>query len=219
MACKPGDLVLIPFPFSDLQSAKKRPKQALAEVEGAKIASLEAAGGRGSRSRRRVTDSRTSLSRRIGLVARPGSRKGRYGHQAMTFVFSKHVLKELDDCPCHVFVFTSCAHFMYSDCIYKEAAMARTEVREATGRNETINLRASQKQKALIDRAAEALGRSRSDFMLETVCREAETVLLDRRYFALSQDAFKRFTAMLDDPPASNPKLRRLLQTRAPWER
>jgi uncharacterized protein (DUF1778 family) len=97
--------------------------------------------------------------------------------------------------------------------------MARTGVREATGRNETINLRASQKQKALIDRAAEALGRSRSDFMLETVCREAETVLLDRRYFALSQDAFKRFTAMLDNPPASNPKLRRLLQTHAPWER
>ncbi len=95
--------------------------------------------------------------------------------------------------------------------------MASTETREA-GRGETINLRASQKQKMLIDRAAEALGRSRSDFMLETACREAETVLLDRRYFDLSSDEFKRFRAMLDKPPASNPKLRRLLRTRVPWD-
>ena len=78
-------------------------------------------------------------------------------------------------------------------------------------RDETINLRASQRQKALIDSAAEALGRNRSDFMLETVCREAEAVLLDRRYF-------KRFTSMLDKPPASNARLRRLLKTKAPWE-
>ncbi len=86
------------------------------------------------------------------------------------------------------------------------------------GRGETINLRASLKQKLLIDRAAELLGRTRSDFMLETACREAETLLLDSRYFGLSPDTFKRFTAMLDKPPASNPKLRRLLQARAPWE-
>lgn len=95
--------------------------------------------------------------------------------------------------------------------------MAGTETRDA-GRGETINLRASQKQKVLIDQAAEALGRSRSDFMLDSVCREAERVLLDRRYFDLSPDAFKRFTALLDKPPASNPKLRRLLQTRSPWD-
>ena len=97
--------------------------------------------------------------------------------------------------------------------------MAGMVKKDAGGRGETINLRATQRQKVLIDRAAEALGRSRSDFMLETSCREAETVLLDRRYFALSDDAFRRFTAMLDKPPASNPKLRRLLQTRAPWDR
>ena len=87
------------------------------------------------------------------------------------------------------------------------------------GRGETINLRASRKQKALIDRAAGALGRSRSDFMLDTACREAESVLLDRRYFALPEDAFKKFVAMLDRPPKDNPRLRRLLQTRAPWDR
>ena len=96
--------------------------------------------------------------------------------------------------------------------------MPGTRTNEAA-RGETINLRASQKQKALIDHAAQTLGRSRSEFMLETACREAEAVLLDRRYFALSEAAFKRFTAMLDRPPKSNPRLRRLLQTKAPWER
>ena len=47
----------------------------------------------------------------------------------------------------------------------------------------------------------------------------AEAVLLDRRYFALSKDEFKRFKAMLDRPPKDNPRLRRLLQTKPPWER
>ena len=107
---------------------------------------------------------------------------------------------------------------MYCNCVYKRATQ-EARAKESMVRGETINLRASRRQKALIDRAAEALGRSRSDFMLETACREAETVLLDRRYFALSEEAFQRFTAMLDKPPASNPRLRRLLQTKAPWDR
>jgi uncharacterized protein (DUF1778 family) len=96
--------------------------------------------------------------------------------------------------------------------------MPGTETKDAT-RGETINLRATRKQKTLIDQAAETLGRSRSDFMLETACREAQAVLLDRRYFALSEDAFKRFAAALDQPPKDNPRLRRLLHTKAPWER
>jgi uncharacterized protein (DUF1778 family) len=94
---------------------------------------------------------------------------------------------------------------------------ARTKL--AAARGETINLRASRGQKALIDRAADALGRSRSEFMLETACREAETVLLDQRYFSLSEKEFRKFAAMLDRPPKDNPKLRRLLQTKAPWDR
>jgi uncharacterized protein (DUF1778 family) len=53
-------------------------------------------------------------------------------------------------------------------------------------RVENINLRVSRNQKALIDRAAEVQGRSRSDFMLEAACREAESVLLDQRYFYLA---------------------------------
>ena len=96
--------------------------------------------------------------------------------------------------------------------------MPKQAILEDRTRGETINLRASRKQKALIDQAAEALGRSRSDFMLSAACREAEQVLLDRRYFVLPDKAFREFTKMLDKPTKDNPRLRRLLQTRPPWE-
>jgi uncharacterized protein (DUF1778 family) len=55
--------------------------------------------------------------------------------------------------------------------------------------------------------------------MLEAACRSAERVLLDRRFFMLDSKTFKRFTDALDKSPADNPRLRRLLSTRAPWER
>ena len=93
--------------------------------------------------------------------------------------------------------------------------MPGTKPKSGTARGETINLGVSRKQKAMIDRAADALGRTRSDFMLDT----AESVLLDRRYFALSGEAFRRFTSILDQSPRDNPRLRRLLQTKAPWDR
>ena len=94
----------------------------------------------------------------------------------------------------------------------------RTDARTDNTRSQNINLRVTRSQKALIDRAASALRRNRSDFMLETACREADTVLLDRRYFSLSAEDFKRFMSMLDRPPTANHRLRRLLRTTAPWE-
>ncbi|MGN6592473.1 MAG: DUF1778 domain-containing protein [Terriglobales bacterium] len=96
--------------------------------------------------------------------------------------------------------------------------MASTGVQRTGTRGEVINLRANQKQKQLIDKAAEALGRSRSDFMLDAACREAESVLLDRRVFVVSGEKFDEFVALLDRPPRRNLRLRRLLRTRARWE-
>ena len=97
--------------------------------------------------------------------------------------------------------------------------MPGTKAKERQPRDVTINLRANQRQRALIDRAAETLGKNRSDFMLEAACREAGAVLLDRRVFLLDEKLYKRFTAALDKPPSDNPKLRRLLASKAPWER
>lgn len=86
-------------------------------------------------------------------------------------------------------------------------------------RAENINLRVSRRQKTLIDSAADALGRNRSDFMLDVVCREAESVLLDQCYFNLGEEEFRRFKAMLDNPPADNPRLAELLKRKPSWER
>ena len=97
--------------------------------------------------------------------------------------------------------------------------MPATRAKERQPRDVSINLRANQRQRALIDRAAEALGKNRSDFMLEVTCREADAVLLDRRVFLLDEKAYKRFTAALDKSPGDNPKLRRLLTSKTPWER
>ena len=82
----------------------------------------------------------------------------------------------------------------------------------------TISIRAKAGQRDLIDQAADRLGRSRSDFMLEVACRQAEDVLLDQTYFALDSDKMAAFQAMLDNPPEPNDRLRRLLNAPAPWE-
>jgi uncharacterized protein (DUF1778 family) len=82
----------------------------------------------------------------------------------------------------------------------------------------TISIRAKAGQRDLIDQAADRLGRSRSDFMLEAACRQAEDVLLDQTYFALDTSSFAAFQAMLDKPPAPTDRLRRTLKARAPWD-
>ena len=98
----------------------------------------------------------------------------------------------------------------------KSAPTPRVQEPDRAPRDVSINLRASRKQRTLIDRAAEATGKNRSDFMLEASCREAESVLLDRRYFTLDADAFRAFTAALDAPPADNPRLRSGTTARRP---
>ena len=86
-------------------------------------------------------------------------------------------------------------------------------------RSTVINLRADKPRRSLIDRAAAAVGKNRSEFMLDAATREATTVLLDRRFFELDARAFKQFTAALDATPSDNPRLRKLLSKKAPWER
>ncbi len=92
--------------------------------------------------------------------------------------------------------------------------MAQSENRQAV----SINIRASRRQRDLIDQAAQRLGCSRSDFMLEVACREVEDVLLDQAFFLVNGSTFAEFQKLLDHPLPPTDKLRRLLKTKAPWE-
>ena len=85
-------------------------------------------------------------------------------------------------------------------------------------RDAAINLRALPAQRDLIDRAANVLGKNRSDFMLEAACDKAQSVVLNQVFFSLDTDKFKQFTQMLDAPPIHNLGLERLMVVEPPWK-
>ena len=87
-----------------------------------------------------------------------------------------------------------------------------------TARKSLINLRVSRRDRDLIDRAADALGKNRTEFMLEATRRAAEGALLDRTLFRLSPERFEAFQAALDAPAKPPKALRDLLARKAPWE-
>ena len=84
---------------------------------------------------------------------------------------------------------------------------------------ETLNIRIKAADRGLIDRAAELTGKTRTDFILDATRRAAEEAILDRTLFVLDQEAYDQFVARLDEPPRENERLRRALQTPAPWEK
>jgi uncharacterized protein (DUF1778 family) len=87
------------------------------------------------------------------------------------------------------------------------------------GKRDTLNLRIKPELRLLIDRAADATGRNRTDFVLGAARLAAEEALLDRTNFVVDAKTYAEFLARLDAPPRPNARLRRALQTPAPWEK
>jgi len=85
-------------------------------------------------------------------------------------------------------------------------------------RRDALNIRIKPEVRGLIDRAAEAVGKTRTDFVLDAARRAAEEALLDRTMIALGPKAYAEFLARLDAPPRPNARLRRTMRTPAPWE-
>ena len=89
---------------------------------------------------------------------------------------------------------------------------------ESSTKRESLNIRVKAEERGLIDRAAKLRGKTRTDFILDAARLAAEEALLDQTPMVVSPDAFAAFLARLDQPPAPNERLRKTMQTPAPWD-
>jgi len=98
------------------------------------------------------------------------------------------------------------------------ATLERTAEPE-TEKKTNINLRVSVETRVLIDTAAAAVGKSRTEFMLESATQHAIDVLLDRRVFALDEEQHDALMRILQAPPPPTAELKKLMSSKSPWEK
>jgi uncharacterized protein (DUF1778 family) len=89
----------------------------------------------------------------------------------------------------------------------------------ARPKRETLNLRIKPEERSLIDRAAKARGKNRTSFVLDAARAAAEETLLDQTTITANAKAYAAFLARLDMPPRPNKRLRKTMQTTAPWHK
>ncbi len=85
----------------------------------------------------------------------------------------------------------------------------------------SINLRISNEERALIDQAAQSMGKTRTAFILENTLRIAEEIILDRTRFTLTSEQWAAMNAALDTPPSAEQVqgLNKLLAAKTPWKK
>lgn len=82
----------------------------------------------------------------------------------------------------------------------------------------SLNLRIKPEDKILIDRAANAVGKNRTEFVLEAARRAAEETLADLRVINVSPEVYQEFINQLDAAPGNNEALRKTMMSKSPWE-
>ena len=97
-------------------------------------------------------------------------------------------------------------------------AVALKRTANRSRRDTTINLRVPAQTRDLFDAAAEAVGKTRTQFVVDSARTQAMDVLLDKRIFKLNEIAFKEFCSVLDSPAQPTQKLKELLASKSPWE-
>ncbi len=81
-----------------------------------------------------------------------------------------------------------------------------------------LSMRLPEADLAVIDRAAQLRGRSRTDFVREAAVRAAEAVLMENTPIRMSPEGFAAFMAAIAAPAAPVPEMVELFRHKAPWE-
>ena len=89
----------------------------------------------------------------------------------------------------------------------------RTERRE-----HPISMRLPEADVAMIDRAADLRGRSRTDFVREAAVRVAEDALMENRLIRMSAEGFAHFMSVLSEPAEPVKEIVEVVNRPAPWE-
>jgi uncharacterized protein (DUF1778 family) len=95
--------------------------------------------------------------------------------------------------------------------------MEMTAFAERPKADATITMRIPVRTRDLIDSAAAAEGKTRTEFVLESARLHAIDVLLDQRVFALDPEQSAAFADVLDNPPKPTEALKALMKRPAPW--
>src|ERR1700730_11253772 len=81
-----------------------------------------------------------------------------------------------------------------------------------------LSMRLPEADIAIIDRAANLRGRSRTDFVREAAVRAAEDVVMETAPIRMSPAGFRVFMEALSKPARPVPEMIELFRRKAPWE-
>ena len=88
----------------------------------------------------------------------------------------------------------------------------------AKRKDHPLSMRLPETDIAIIDRAADLRGRSRTDFVREAAVRAAEAVVMESTLIRMSPKGFDAFMSAITAPATVVPETVEVLKRKAPWE-
>jgi len=93
----------------------------------------------------------------------------------------------------------------------RQAATARAT------KSQRIEVRATERQEAVLRQAAVATDRTMTDFILASAVEHAERILAERRWFTGTPERYDKFLDLLDEPLESTDKFEKLWSRPSPF--